>query len=217
MMNDKPKAIGFYNYTVVLTYVGMLCAFVAILMAIESRFWDSLIFLMISGLCDMFDGAIASTNKKRSEAEKRFGIQIDSLSDLVSFGVCPAIFVYMICDRHWMAGIIGGCFVLAALIRLAFYNVCEEDRQKTTTEKRSVFYGVPVTTIAVVLPVVYLLQAKFNKLHAMFPYLLVLILVGTGFLLPIEIKKPKLIGKICLIVIGILEALGVLFLGWDLV
>ncbi len=212
---EKPKAIGFYNYTVILTYTGMICAFVSILMALNYRFWDSLIFLMISGLCDMFDGAIASTNKKRSDAEKRFGIQIDSLSDLVSFGVAPALFVYMICDKNLMAGIIGACFVLAALIRLAFYNVCEEERQKATTDKRSVFFGVPVTTIAVVLPVVYLLEGK-KVISGMFPYLLLLILVGTGFLLPIEIKKPKVIGKICLIVVGLIEALGVLFLGWDL-
>ena len=43
--------------------------------------------LAISGLCDMFDGKIARTKKNRTEVEKRFGIQIDSLSDIVCFGV----------------------------------------------------------------------------------------------------------------------------------
>ena len=213
----KPNAIGFYDYTVILTYAGMLCAFWAILMILDNRYWDALILLMASGLCDMFDGTVASTKKNRTDQQKRFGIQIDSLSDLLSFGVMPAVFVYEICDKNLMAGIIGSLFALAALIRLAFYNVCEEDRQHITgDEKRAVFYGVPVTTIAVLLPVVYLLECK-KVISGMFPYMLLLILVGTGFLLPIEIKKPKLIGKICLIVVGIIEALGMLFLGWDLI
>ena len=48
---------------------------------------------MIAGLCDMFDGKIAST-MERTRQEKRFGVQIDSLSDLICFGVLPALIVY---------------------------------------------------------------------------------------------------------------------------
>ena len=50
---------------------------------------------MITGLCDTFDGAVAST-KDRTASEKRFGVQIDSLCDLIGFGVLPGIFVYII-------------------------------------------------------------------------------------------------------------------------
>ena len=88
----KKKLLGFYDYTVVLTYAGMLFAFCGILEAIGQYYKGAILCLMIAGLCDMFDGAVAST-KERNRQEKRFGVQIDSLSDLISFGILPAVLV----------------------------------------------------------------------------------------------------------------------------
>ncbi len=212
----KRKLIGYYDYTVILTYVGMLFACCGILMVIGEDYWDAVFCLMLAGICDMFDGAVAAT-KVRTDSEKRFGIQIDSLSDLISFGVLPGIFVYIISGRDTVAGIIAALFILCALIRLAFFNVLEEERQSQTTEKRKSYLGVPVTTIAVLLPAVYLIyDHKICRSVRCFPVLL--ILTGIGYLLPIEIKKPGLLGKIGIILLGILEALGMIFfMGWDVV
>ena len=85
--------LGIYNYTVILTYLGMLSGFGGILCAFERRVDLALLCLIVSGVCDVFDGKVASTKKDRSRSEKRFGIQIDSLSDLVCFGVLPAVIV----------------------------------------------------------------------------------------------------------------------------
>ena len=68
--------LGFYNYTVVLTYVGMLTAFFGVVFAIHGSIEQALLCLMISGFCDMFDGLIASTMKNRTRRQKNFGIQI---------------------------------------------------------------------------------------------------------------------------------------------
>ena len=68
------KMIGYYNYTVILTYLGMIAACVAVFLAIGANPWLSLWFMMIAGLCDMFDGTVASTKKDRDEDQKRFGI-----------------------------------------------------------------------------------------------------------------------------------------------
>jgi len=84
--------IGFYNYTVILTYIGTMFGFVGMTYAWSGNLKMSLICLMVAGLCDMFDGKIAST-MERTKPEKRFGIQIDSLSDLICFGVLPAVIV----------------------------------------------------------------------------------------------------------------------------
>lgn len=73
-------------------------------------------------------------------------------SDLISFGVMPAIFVYMITGKSIAGGVIGGLFTLAALIRLAYFNVTEEERQQQTNERRTVYQGLPVTSIAGLLP-----------------------------------------------------------------
>ena len=82
-----------YNYTVILTYIGMLTGFIGIVYAFEKNTFGAVICLMIAGFCDMFDGTIAST-KERTQQEKCFGIQIDSFSDLICFGALPAIIVY---------------------------------------------------------------------------------------------------------------------------
>ncbi|MCR5320861.1 MAG: CDP-alcohol phosphatidyltransferase family protein [Lachnospiraceae bacterium] len=209
----KKRLLGYYDYTVVLTYVGMLCAFTAILQSLQENYLNAIIFLMLAGICDMFDGAVAST-KDRNKSEKRFGIQIDSLSDLISFGVMPAIFTYMIAGKTLLSGTVASGFALAALIRLAYFNVTEEERQDRTNESRTVFQGMPVTTMAVLLPIVYLLS---NLGQWKGGYLVLLVISGSCFLAPFELKKPKLVGKICLIVIGIVEFFSVFFLGWDLV
>ena len=211
----KKKLLGYYDYTVILTYCGMLFAFKGIILAIKGMCWNSLLCLMIAGICDMFDGAVAST-KDRTAPEKRFGIQIDSLSDLVSFCILPAVFVYMLLDGTAFATTIVAIYVLAGLIRLAYFNVLEEERQGQTTEKRTSYLGMPVTTIALLLPAMYLLyDYKILFFRNKITFLVLLGISAVGFLIPIEIKKPKIIGKIVLVVVGFVEAVMMtLVLGW---
>lgn len=213
----KKKLLGYYNYTVVLTYCGMLFGFFGLLRVISQDYGNAALCLMLAGVCDMFDGAIAST-KERNESEKRFGIQIDSLSDLICFGMLPAVFVYMISEKNAFVGLIASLFVLCALIRLAYFNVLEEERQRQTpNESRKSYLGVPVTTVAVFLPALFLMyDHRVCKNIFWFPILLTF--MGIAYLLPVKIKKPGIIGKAGIIVVGVLEALGMLlFMGWDAV
>ena len=212
----KKKVLGYYDYTVILTYCGMLFAFAGILRVIRGNYWEAVFCLMFAGVCDMFDGTVAAT-KDRTEMEKRFGIQIDSFSDLISFGVLPGLFVYMISNQNLFVGILSSLFVLCTLIRLSYFNVLEEERQRHTDEGRKSYIGVPVTTMAVSLPLFYLLyDYRLCKTILCFPLLLVF--MGAGFLSPIEIRKPGVAGKACLILVGIVEMLGMLmFMGWDMV
>ena len=208
--------IGYYDYTVVLTYSGVLLACVGIFLIMSREYWQALICLMAAGVCDMFDGTVAKT-KQRVVDEKRFGIHIDSLSDLVSFGVFPALFVYQISGNSLTAGFIAAAYILAALIRLAYFNVLEERRQQETPEQCSGFLGVPVTAIAVLLPVLYAAyDHQLFRNTCLFSFLL--FLTGIGFLTPVRIKKPTILGKILLIAVGVIEAVLVLmFAGWDAV
>lgn len=210
----KKKLLGFYDYTVILTYCGMLLSFFGILRVIGQDYWNAAFCLMLAGVCDMFDGAVAST-KERTVSEKRFGVQIDSLSDLIGFGVLPAVFVYMISGKNPFVGLISSLFVLSALIRLAYFNVLEEERQRQTEESRKSYLGVPVTVIALFLPALFLLyDHRLCKNVLCFPILL--FFMGIAFLLPVEIKKPGIIGKVGIVILGIFEALGmILFMGWD--
>lgn len=142
--------IGYYNYTVILTYISLVSSIVGIFFAAgvgggEPQPDYAVICLMISGLCDMFDGKIART-RSHMESEKNFGIQIDSLCDLVCFGVLPAVIGYSIGMKSWFDVPVLVLFPLCAVIRLAYFNVAEEEHQKGTDEVRKVYEGLPVTS-----------------------------------------------------------------------
>ena len=205
------RIIGYYNYTVVLTYLGMIAAFIGIFMAIDGKFSLSVWCLMIAGLCDMFDGTVAST-KPRDENQKRFGIQIDSLCDLIGFGVLPGVFTYTISDNKTTSAIAAVFITLAAVIRLAYFNVLEENRQKEETGHRKSYLGVPVTTIALVLPIVYVLNVN-GILPGTYFFQIASALVGIGFLTPVYIKKPQLAGMIAIVLLGLAEAAAMIFFG----
>lgn len=209
-MKREEKLLGYYNYTVVLTYIGMLTGFIGIVYAFEGNSFQAVICLMIAGFCDMFDGAIASTNKKRTEQEKCFGIQIDSLSDLICFGVLPASIVYSMSSHNYIVLAISAMYVLCALIRLAYFNVDEQERQKKCAGSRELYYGLPVTLSALILPTIYGISSLSSR--KMYVSLTISLLVTSVlFLLPFPLKKPRLIGKICVVLCGLAEVMLVSF------
>ena len=111
----------------------------------------------------MFDGKIARTKKNRTEVEKKFGIQIDSLADIICFGVGPTLIAYRMGMNHGIGVTILMFYVLAGLIRLAWSNdVCEEIRQEEVTENRECyqetsdyFYGSCTSYFICVRPILW--------------------------------------------------------------
>ncbi len=204
-MNNRKKLIGFYDYTVILTYLGMLFGVTGVSFVMKNNFFSAVVCLMTAGVCDMFDGTVANT-KQRTSSEKKFGIQIDSLSDLICFGILPGLFVYKICNESIAAFIISAAYILCALIRLAYFNVCEEERQDTESGARKFYTGLPVTSAALVVPALYaLLDNKYS-------YMAFLVLMGVLFISPIKITKPKVIGKTIIAAMGLMEV-SVLVMG----
>ena len=145
--------LGYWNVSVILTYFELICAVTGICAACDGSPVRAVLCLLVCGLCDMFDGKIARATK-RSEDACVFGIQIDSLCDLVSFGVLPAV---MGCQWGIEGSLrmIPALFVLCGLIRLAYFNVDEQKRQKATDETRQYYEGLPITCSAVGVPLLY--------------------------------------------------------------
>ena len=110
--------LGYYDYTVVLTYVSLVISIVGITNAIQGNFRIAILCLAVSGLCDMFDGKIARTKKNRTEEEKRFGIQIDSLCDVICFGVFPIVICYCIGLNTPIGVAVISMYGVASVIRL---------------------------------------------------------------------------------------------------
>lgn len=202
--------IGFYNYTVILTYLGLSSGVIGIMSAIEGKTTLAIICLMLSGFFDLFDGLVART-KERTTAEKRFGIQIDSLSDLICFGVLPAVIGYAVGMKEWYFYFILVLYVLCGLIRLAYFNVTEELRQDETTETRKEYEGLPITTAALIMPIVYTFNALLKE-HFYLLYAGVMLLTAISFISKFKIKKFKKKGIILVLVIGLLELLMVIYL-----
>ena len=199
--------IGFYDYTVVLTYLGFASGMVGIYLSIMGHSFGAIICLMFSGLCDMFDGKVARTKQRRTIEERQFGIQLDSLSDLVCFGVLPSLIGYSLGIKHTYLVPLVIFFPLAALIRLAYFNVLEILRNSSKPVKE--YTGLPVTSSALIFPFIYIFKRFLNSYFPLV-YGLVLLLVGILFISKIKIKKPNIKVMILFIIIGVIELLLIL-------
>ena len=198
--------------------MSLVSATVGIIMSLSDKGHPFLgvFFLLFCGLCDAFDGMVARTKKNRSGFEKKFGIQIDSLSDLVAFGVLPACIGAAMFRRLSLENVhmprtytvlifaVFAFYVLAAMIRLAYFNVLEEERQNKTQEKLKSYVGLPVTSASLVFPLVllvhYILPADITPI-----YFAVMLFVGVLFLSKIKITKPGLRGILIMVGVGALE------------
>ena len=192
--------LGFYDYTVVLTYISLGISVFGITMALEGNFRMAIFCLALSGLCDMFDGKIARTKKNRTEDEKNFGIQIDSLCDVVCFGVFPAMICYCL-GVNTPAGVAALIFYsIASVIRLAYFNVTEAKRQTQTEENRKYYQGLPITSMAIILPFLYLMR-RYYMIHFLIVIHIAVIIIGLLFILNIKVKKPQNPVRILLVVV----------------
>ena len=142
--------IGYYNLANFITLTGMASSVVACLLAISGNIQVAVMLLMLSGVCDCFDGPVARMDKDRSPAEKVFGVQIDTVSDMVSFGVTPAVILFSL-GRNRILPIFAGGPVIVILVSvvLIFYVLC----------LLSVTVPIPGRIISIVLVAVYFVTA----------------------------------------------------------
>lgn len=192
--------IGFYNYTVLLTYMSLASTVVGIAFCVEGNVHGALICLMLSGFFDMFDGTVART-RKRTEDEIAFGMHIDSLTDLAAFGVLPATILCALGGREFWFVIVMVFYALAALIRLAFFDV-QELRTVGSGERRKYFTGLPVTNAAFILPALLLVDLLLG-IETRYYYMVSLILVGIAFVTPFKLKKAYMPALIYIGIIGL--------------
>ena len=226
--------IGVYDYTVVLTYLSLASAMSGVFISLSGNGHPYLgaFCLLMCGLFDAFDGKVARTKANRSEREIKFGIQIDSLSDVIAFGVLPACIgvavlrtspllkCWITDNPHWIGGVLEVVlyavvivYALAALIRLAFFNVTEEERQKTEGGVRKVYTGMPVTTAALIVPSLLVFYYLFQKLWAIDLSLLffaAMLISAYLFLCKWQFPKAGLRGILIMVGIGVAEFLALI-------
>jgi len=129
------------------TVLAICAGLSAIRLAFEARFETAVVLLLFAAVLDGVDGRIARMLK----ATSKFGAQMDSLADVVNFGVAPALVLYAyLLDQAgspgWIAALL---FVIACGLRLARFNVLDEDTNRPAWQAEY-FVGVPAPAGAVV-------------------------------------------------------------------
>ena len=183
--------IGFYNYSVIVTYLGVISSMIGISLACNGIFNGAILCLALSGACDTFDGKIARAMKNRTHEMEIFGVQIDSLCDMVCFGVTPAV----ICYQMGLKSVAGICceifFVLCGVIRLAYFNMLEELKhsKSASADEKKYYHGLPITSITIIFPVVYMFRTLLDG-HFTILLAVMLLFVGFFYILDFRLKKP---------------------------
>jgi CDP-diacylglycerol--serine O-phosphatidyltransferase len=144
-----PLRKGVYIVPNLFTSSGLFAGFYSIICTLNEQYWLAAVMILVAQLCDMLDGRIA----RLTRATSSFGIQYDSLADLVAFGVAPGILVYQWALRTWgrWGWLAASLYVTCGALRLARFNV-----QIASVEKRH-FVGLPIPAAADVIAATVLL------------------------------------------------------------
>ena len=133
----------------IFTVGNLCCGVLSIFLAMDGLFDLSALLLFLAVVFDVLDGKIAGLMNQKN----LFGKQIDSMSDLVSFGVAPALLFYSLSSPGILGIIVALFFVACGMLRLARYNISEE----------AGFEGVPITVNGVLFPLLFLLFSSFPE------------------------------------------------------
>lgn len=183
--------IGFYNYSVIVTYIGVALSVFGMTLAHNGDFKYAILCLALAGACDTFDGKIARAMKNRTREMEIFGVQIDSLCDLVCFGVTPVVISYHMGLKQPWGIAIEILFVLCGVIRLAYFNVLEELKHTDPELAKTKGYrGLPITSITIIYPVMYLCKPLLTAGGFVIALAIMHLVVAFLYVLDFKLKKP---------------------------
>ena len=203
-MMKKKLFIGVYNPSIILTYISVFCSIIGIANLMKSETIASFDYmrvaiplLIVAGVCDMFDGTVARMCK-RTQIEKDFGVQLDSLADTVSFVVFPACMLTHMGNYSIASMIIACAYVFAGIMRLGWFNV-------TVEENKGFFQGLPVTLASVIVPAVYVVLTFFKVTDFAFELAIYITfaLIAFLFIFNFRLNKPKTKTRIALAILAV--------------
>ncbi|MBV53444.1 MAG: CDP-diacylglycerol--serine O-phosphatidyltransferase [Coxiellaceae bacterium] len=164
---------GIYLLPNLFTMGAMFAGFYAIIMATSAHFVKASVAILVAIVLDGLDGRVARMTRTQSE----FGAQLDSLSDMVSFGIAPAITMYV--WSLYALGKLGWCvafiFAVCGALRLARFN------SESSANKRF-FYGLAIPLPAGLIASAIWLCHDYQVTGAWIPYLLAFVALILGFL-----------------------------------
>jgi len=188
-MNDKQQisVLSFIkDLPNICSLLGLMSAVIGIYFAIQGIFQAALIGILWAVLFDWYDGIIARKMKVRTKIQGVFGAQLDSMIDIVSFGILPAIILLSYGNHHiWF---LPGAFIIIATsaIRLTYFNVYGLIDSKT-------YKGFPLDYNVLILALVFLFEGIFTT--SAFSILIYTLMMLLSALNLSSIPTPKFGGK----------------------
>ena len=185
---------------------GLFCAVLAIYFAILENFSAAMIGLVWAVFFDWNDGKIARKMKGRTDNQRSFGGQLDSLIDIVSFGICPAIVLlsYGGFSPWFLPGAF--CIVAAGVLRLSHFNVFGLVEEST-------YRGLAIDNNGIVLTLFFVLDGLISSL--VFIPLLYVVVMGLAIANVAPMRTPKLEGGWYQVITAYTFVLTMIF-GWRL-
>lgn len=164
------------------TSMNIFCGFYAIVSAVDARFVDACLAILIAGVFDLLDGKIARATKTTSQ----FGVEYDSLSDLVSFGLAPALLMYLWALKPlgrlgWLAAFL---FMICGALRLARFNTAAAGSSGASSH----FQGLPIPAAAGMSVSAVLFFSRFGIDPASYRFVLLVMLYLTSFLMVSSVR-----------------------------
>lgn len=186
--------IGIYNKSIILTFIGLFCCVIGVSFCFERNILISSILLVIAGICDCFDGYVAS-KVKRTTKEKQYGVELDSLVDAVCFGMYPIVISVSLGYTSIINMIIYCIYIFCGITRLGYFNVDEENTKH--------FKGLPITTMSFILPIILIFTQ--SEIVLMITFLSVAILFITNIKInKVDLKTKKLFLLTAIMIIALL-------------
>ena len=176
----KPRK-GVYLLPNMITTLSMFLGFLSMVWAVQGRFESACFAILLSAVMDGLDGKVARLTNTASE----FGVQYDSLSDLVAFGIAPAMLMW-----QWELSALGRMGLAAAFIyaacgalRLARFNV------STAAVGKRFFIGLPIPAGGCTVVTFVFCAAHFPAIMASaLPYMILVLAIGVGVLMVSKVR-----------------------------
>lgn len=166
------------------TAANMFCGFASIVNASEGNYLTASYLIVFAALFDALDGIMARLTKTSS----KLGVELDSLADVISFGLAPSFLIYSIeLNKHGFWGFfISSIFLIAGGYRLARFNT------QLVGFDKSYFNGLPIPTAAITISSFIFLYINDNKIIEPFNHFILPISLLLSFLMVSKIKYDTL-------------------------
>ena len=193
--------IGFINLANVITLGGLCSAGIAMFAAANHNYCLALTFFLLAGVCDMTDGTAARRTPGRTDRAKVYGVQLDSLCDMVSFGVTPCVIAWFLGFDTFFDIIVYLLFFIASATRLAYFNTLTMEKADLSSKS---FVGMPIPFSCFSTAFLMMLLALGVAPSAMaWAFRAVYLLVAMLYVLRVKIPKPPLKVAICFGAVGL--------------